>query len=141
MRHFTNVAGVTFPNEDGASRQNVLERCQKGMPCRLEAEPTNKYDPNAIKVMVATAPGKVEQVGYIPRNLAAIIAPSLQGESIMVEIIDITGGFETRNGKASYGMNIAITLPDAPAEDEQANGGPVYDHKSNRGDSCRDHLV
>lgn len=108
MRHFTNVAGVTFEG-----RQGILERCTKDMPCRLEAEPTNKYDPNAIKVMVATGPGTVEQVGYVPKNLAAVIAPRLQGESVMVEILEITGGFEQYGGRrASYGMNIAIELPD-----------------------------
>jgi hypothetical protein len=114
MRHFTKVNGVTFPNEDGTSRQDVLARCTKDTPCRLEPEPTNKYDPHAVKVMVATEPGKVEQVGYVPRNLAAVIAPHLQGESvIMVQIHEITGGFEFFGGeRASYGMNISITLPD-----------------------------
>lgn len=108
MRHFTNVAGVTFEG-----RQGVLERCTRDMPCRLEPEPTNKYDPNAIKVMVATGPGTVEQVGYVPKNLAALIAPRLQGESVMVQIVEITGGFEQSGGRrASYGMNISITLPD-----------------------------
>ncbi len=140
MKHFTKVAGVTFEG-----RQEILERCRRDMPCRLEPEPTNKYDPNAIKVMVATGPGVVEQVGYVPKNLAAVIAPHLQGESVMVEIEEINGGFETPRGDiASLGMRIVITLPDPETEDDPSvlhnqddsmgNGGPVYNHKTDRFD-------
>lgn len=109
MNYVTKVAGVTFEG-----RQEILARVTKNMPCRLEPEPGNPYDSNAVAVKVATEPGKVEHVGYVPKNLAAIIAPHLQGESVMVQILEITGGFETSWGDtAALGMRIAINLPDS----------------------------
>lgn len=130
MQYTTKIAGVTFPNTDGTSRQEIISRITRDMACRLEPEPTNAYDPNAIAVKVATAPGVVEQVGYIPKNLAAVIAPHLQGENLMVTILEITGGFETSYGDtASLGMKVLIDIkeqmppdsgPKAPPEPPQA---------------------
>lgn len=112
MQYVTKVAGVTFEG-----RQEIIQRITKDMPCRLEPEPTNPFDENAIAVKVATAPGVVEHIGYVPKNLAAFVAPHLQGESIMVRIAEITGGFMKWSGElASLGVLIAIDLPDQ-AED------------------------
>lgn len=118
----TKVAGVTYPNADGTSRQDIIARCSRSTPVRLEPEPDNPYDEHAIAVKVATEPGKVEHCGYIPRNLAAIIEPHLQGESLMAKILEVVGGFEFDNGEtASLGLLIQIEVPD-PDDDDQDNG-------------------
>jgi hypothetical protein len=102
----TRVSGVTFEG-----RQNALAVIRTSDPCRIVPEPENKYDVNALAVHVAHD-GKVLHVGYIPRELAAEIAPYLEGESVMVEILEITGGFETRDGDtAPLGMRIRVELP------------------------------
>jgi HIRAN domain len=107
------VAGVTFDN-----RQATIARLRGDEPVRVVPEPTNKFDPNALAVLVAVAPGDVRHVGYVPRELAARIAPFLEGEAVMAEIRQITGGFETwDHGTASLGLLIAVSFPEEVIDD------------------------
>lgn len=120
------VTGVTFDN-----RQSVIALLKGNEPIRLEPEPENKYDPNALAVKVAVkiplhlqshdanqinriADGiEIKHVGYVPKELAAEIAPLLDGESLMVKIKEITGGFELSNGKtALLGLLLTVEMPD-----------------------------
>lgn len=52
--------------------------------CRLEREPTNKHDENAIKVFITDRPfGKTHgdfHVGYIARPTASVIAPVMDAD-------------------------------------------------------------
>lgn len=98
------VAGVTYE-----SRQDIIAKLTGREPARIEPEPTNPYDPNALAVKVALVDGTIAHIGYIPRELAAKIAPLLEGENLMVRILEITGGFETRDGEiAAYGLRLEI---------------------------------
>jgi hypothetical protein len=100
------VAGVSYDN-----RQSILAQLTGKEPCRVVPEPTNPHDPNALAVHVALN-GKVEHCGYVPRALAAEVAPHLEGEAVMVRIQAITGGFEKRDGSiASLGLQIEIDIP------------------------------
>jgi len=102
------VAGVTF---DG--RQEIISQLKGNEPCRISPEPSNKFDPNALAVHVAMADGKVEHVGFVPRDLAAQIAPFLEGEAVMCKLLEIVGGFETHDGEiAALGLRIRIEIPD-----------------------------
>lgn len=100
------VSGVSFEG-----RQALIATLQGNEPCRLEPEPTNPYDPNAIKVVVVTAIGP-RHVGYVPRELAAQLAPRLEEEAYMVTFNRVTGGFKTWDGMtANLGMVLIIQLP------------------------------
>lgn len=100
------VAGVTFEG-----RQEKIARLQGHEPCRIEPEPDNPYDPNALKVMIASAEGP-QHVGYVPRQLAAEIAPHLEGEALMITFNRVTGGFEMWDGSAAnLGLVITIAYP------------------------------
>lgn len=102
------VAGVSYEG-----RQAYLAQLSEDDPVRLVPEPENPHDVNAIAVHVAHA-GKVYHCGYIPRELAADIAPILDGESIDARIQAITGGFHWSDGEqASYGLHLQVRLPDA----------------------------
>lgn len=102
----TKVSGVTFEG-----RQALIAQLSGREPCRLEPEPTNKYDPNAIAVKVAHG-ADIWHIGYIPRGIAAEIAPYLEGESLICQIEEITGGFETSSGDiAALGVRLQIELP------------------------------
>jgi single-stranded-DNA-specific exonuclease len=102
----SKVAGVTYEG-----RQSIIALLRGDEPCRIVPEPTNAYDPNALAVHIATSDG-VKHVGFIPRELAKQIAPLLEGEAVMVRILEITGGFETGDGEiATYGLRIAIDVP------------------------------
>lgn len=101
------VAGVSFD-----SRQQIIEELNGGEAVLLQPEPTNRYDPNAIAVWV-DFDGEPAQVGYLPREFAAFVAPLLEGESILAKVSQITGGFELWDGsRANYGLLIQVELPD-----------------------------
>jgi len=109
----TKVAGVTYEG-----RQAHIARMTMQTPVRIVPEPTNKYDPNALAVHAAIAPGEVLQVGYIPRDLAAILAPKLDGEAVMARVKEITGGFQMEYGPeegeyANLGLLLEVEYPDA----------------------------
>jgi hypothetical protein len=101
------VAGVTFEG-----RQEHISRMTRLTPVRIVPEPENAYDPNALAVHAAID-GEVKHVGFVPRDLAAEIAPKLDGEAVMCEVRDITGGFETSWGEiAAYGLVLRVSLPE-----------------------------
>jgi HIRAN domain len=110
-RLFSKVAGVTYGN-----LQSILATLQGGEPCRIQPEPDNRYDPNALAIYVATADG-VKQVGYIPKELAKQLAPLMDGEALTTYVEEVTGGFEIGDDGdiAAYGLRIAIEIPDKDA--------------------------
>lgn len=57
----TRVAGVTFLNDDGSSRQAALAEISRGDELKLVREPNNPQDKYAVAVF--TAAGK--QIGYV----------------------------------------------------------------------------
>ena len=102
----TRVAGVTYEG-----RQDYLAQLSVNDACRLEPEPTNQYDPNAIAVKVSHN-SEIWHVGYIPKEVAEQIAPHLDGENLMCRIAEITGGFMIDfDRQASYGLRLTIELP------------------------------
>ncbi len=104
------VAGTSF--ED---RQQTLAMMQGTEVARIVPEPDNVFDKNALAVYVAFPPESnmgIKHVGYIPRQLAAEIAPALGGEAMMVSVAEVIGGFETSDGElANYGLRLKIELP------------------------------
>lgn len=65
---FQSVAGETFSNPDGASRQSILKKAKPGQEVYLIAEPTNQYDSNAVAVYLDAGGGDTAQIGYLPRE-------------------------------------------------------------------------
>lgn len=103
----TKVNGVTFDN-----RQKHIRKLAGNEPCMIVPEPENRYDSNALAVMVAFE-GEVLHVGYVPREIAAEIAPHLEGENVVGRLIEITGGFDTGEGNvASLGLRIRVEIPE-----------------------------
>lgn len=123
----TKVAGVTYEG-----RQDHIRQMKGNEPVRIVPEPENPHDPNALAVHVALKIGKVVHVGYIPRDLAAKVAPYLEGESVMARIIEVTGGFTTWGGNtASYGLRLEIEVP---VEDAVYDGRDYADDYTPHGD-------
>ncbi len=104
----TKLAGVTFEG-----RQDVLGRLASGSPLRLERQPENPYDANAIALFDPHG----EQVGFFNRRLAAALAPAIDaGVAYDVEVTEVTGGEDDR----SLGVNVLVSQRDgAAAEDER----------------------
>lgn len=104
------VTGVTF--ED---RQEIIENLTGREVVEIVPEQENKYDKNTLAVYVRypSESGQLpDKVGYVPSELAAKIAPILDGGVMMAKFDEITGGFITHAGeRAVFGMVISLELP------------------------------
>ena len=103
----SKVSGVTFGN-----RQAALKKLDKynaaDVNVTLEREVTNAYDQNAVKVNVHVGSGASYHLGYIPKDLAAVVAPILdKGIELIARFKSVTGGII---GKMNYGALITVEL-------------------------------
>jgi single-stranded-DNA-specific exonuclease len=102
----TKLAGVSFEG-----RQDVVVGLVPGDPLRLVRQPDNGFDPNAIAVLAPAG----EQVGFLNRRLASVLAPILDGGGQWdVTVTDVTGGEDA----GSRGVNVLLARPDAAGEAE-----------------------
>jgi hypothetical protein len=61
---FQQVHGINYKNDDGSSRQAIIGHCCEGEELLLVPEPTNHFDPDAVKVCRKNG----EQLGYWPAD-------------------------------------------------------------------------
>lgn len=109
---YLHVAGESFDNRDGSSRQNIIEsHCKAGMPVCFVQEPDNQYDEFAVGVWITT-PGflgfgtKQRQIGYVNRQWSERICNAIDdGHRLSGTISEIMGG--TRD-KPSLGVVLAV---------------------------------
>ena len=107
----TKVAGVSFKNADGTSRQqHIRKHCAAFMRVILRREPDNRHDKNAVAVWVSAHKFGVfqaeVQIGHLAPELAAEIADHIDhGGTVTAEITEIIG---SRRGDPTIGVNIAI---------------------------------
>jgi hypothetical protein len=70
------AAGLRIAGVAGAARHHAgalaSDAAEPGRPLELRRDPANPHDPNAIAVLAGG-----EQAGWVPRELAAEIAPAL----------------------------------------------------------------
>ena len=99
---FTKLTGVTFEG-----RQEILAQLHVDDPLELRRDNRNAYDSNACAVYSVR---HNEQLGFLNRDLAAVLAPALDEKNhYLIEIGSITGG---QDGK-SYGLNVILHRADA----------------------------
>jgi hypothetical protein len=56
---------------------SVLKDLEEGENLSLVAEPTNKYDPNAIRIEYNKMDGTGVMLGYVPKKISAEVSASL----------------------------------------------------------------
>ena len=98
---FTKIVGVSFENENGSSRQDLITELDS-VPCSLELRRIfdNPHDENAIAVIDP----KGRQLGYLSRNIAEQMAPIIDsGLIVQANAVQVTGGWPLH-----YGVNIQI---------------------------------
>lgn len=77
------IAGTGYHGFDGAAA-----RLARGTALRLAREPDNRFDPNAVEIRDAAG----VKLGYVPRALAAELAPRLdRGEAVAAEVVRFRG--------------------------------------------------
>lgn len=103
------VRGVTFSNDDGSSRQRIIERLSKltkGLYWLiLRRESDNTYDSNAVRVEARKLGNMSAQIGYLPKELAQVLAPEIDsGKEVVVVDFSYSQGW---NG--IYGVKVYYT--------------------------------
>ena len=75
---------------------------------KLKREPHNVHDSNAIAVYAALRDNRVFFVGYLPKAVAAVLAPLMDKDTEpSTKAFRVTGGF---NPYVSYGAALAIAV-------------------------------
>ena len=121
-RYKVHLAGESFANPDGSSRQKELAKLQPGDDLFLTREPNNPHDPNAIRVESERVVG----IGYIEGGAAAVMAKDLDaGEESAAVLVSVGRGksgllgaiVEVRTGASIGGgpERLAYTAPDETA--------------------------
>jgi hypothetical protein len=75
-----NVAGVTYKNrpKDKLTRLEMISRyCSYPSTFKLEREPDNKFDSNAIKVKQVFKSGNSITIGYVPNRSGKKLADEI----------------------------------------------------------------
>lgn len=98
----TKLVGVSFKNEDGSDRQELIKQLKSGDDITIEPEPDNKYDSNSH---IIKHNDKI--LGHIKRELAKeLVEKKQKGEKIIcIKDWNITG-----QEKHNIGLNILIEL-------------------------------
>ena len=106
------VAGVSFKNPDGSSRQRYIRAyCAASVPLILRREPNNPRDKNTVSVWVSVRRFLVfsaeVQIGHLSADLAAEIAKHIDhGGTVTGQITEVTGG---RRDTSDVDVNIVLT--------------------------------
>lgn len=77
-----------------------------GDPLTLQHEPTNPWDPNAVKVF-----WKEQWIGYIPKDMAALIAAEVPEAATGLEAV--VTGMTTTSRRDAFRLQISIPIPKA----------------------------
>lgn len=94
------VVGWQYRNGDGQLRQKIIPKLKKGLPVWLRREPENEWDRNAVAVYAS-----IGQVGYVPRDVATVLAKVLDGgASVDAEILQV----ERKKGEKAWVATISI---------------------------------
>ena len=96
----TKVVGVTFGNDDGTSRQEIIKSCKSGDDIILKPVPTTEF-PDAIGVFKKDG----KQLGHINADLAAELKERYPNNPMSVSVANITGG-----GGKNFGCNLHIVI-------------------------------
>ena len=93
-------------------RQSALEKLAGVNPAdisvKLKREPRNTHDSNAVAVYAALRDNRVFFIGYLPKAVAAVLAPLMDKDSEpSTKAFRVTGGF---NPYVSYGAALAIAV-------------------------------
>lgn len=93
-------------------RQDALEKLAGVNPAdisvKLKREPHNAHDSNAVAVYAALRDNRVFFIGYLPKAVAAVLAPLIDKQAEpSTKAFRVTGGF---NPYVNYGAALAITV-------------------------------
>ncbi|MBV6647002.1 MAG: HIRAN domain-containing protein [Cyclobacteriaceae bacterium] len=97
----TKVVGVSKQNADGSERQDIIKgSVEEDDKIVLEPEPSNIYDPNAVKVL--TQEGK--QIGYLNQDHALQVSKAIDND------VKVHCKVSWKSGEKYVGVGLRIEL-------------------------------
>ncbi len=103
------IAGVKF--RPGA--HEYILGLEEGTMFNLETEPTNQFDPNAVKIIHEDEFGEEAFIGYVPKNFSAEISAVLEIEPLLCIL--------KTKGEKSYQHEVVVKSledSDLPSDEE-----------------------
>jgi hypothetical protein len=90
------VAGVTYRNDDGRERQDIIRYAGLAQfdAIHLERDHEQATDDNTVRVLV-TVGHEMLQIGHLPRETASIVAPQIDHGCKWRGVITRAAGFPT----------------------------------------------
>ncbi len=95
----TKVAGVTKGSRQKALRRIAEAYKPEDVTVRLERDKANLHDNNAVKVIISVRGSADYNLGFIPRNLAYVVA------ALLDKGIQLTAAFKEVKGHYTEYMN------------------------------------
>jgi len=109
------VVGSFGERQKALAKLYQAQQHRESLFYHVEREPGNEHDANAIKVLVAGRDQPPVHIGYIPRELAAELAPQMDAGAP----VEITRIRITRDWSRGYPVNeVKLTLA-APEPDRR----------------------
>ena len=101
----TKVSGVTYGNRQKAL-EHLTQYAPEAVSIRLERERDNEHDRNAVAVWAAVEGKGSYHMGYLPRVLAAFVAPLMDaGKAVGALFKEVRGGYEPY---MNYGLRVEV---------------------------------
>ncbi len=100
----TKIAGVTKGNRQAALHRIATKYEPKDVSVKLVREGSNIYDNNAVRVDISVKGTSAYALGYIPHNLAYVVA------ALLDKSIDIRAVFVEVRGKYARYMNYGALI-------------------------------
>jgi hypothetical protein len=99
----TKLVGVSFPNDDGIKRQDLIKALKEGEKLTIVHEPMNKFDANCHAVL--------NENGQVLGNISKELAMDLMAKKgHMEKILGISDWKVTGLDQNTLGLNIQILL-------------------------------
>ena len=98
----TKIVGVSFNNEDGSNRQELIKQLNEGDILTIKHEPENKYDSNSH---IIKHNDKI--IGHLKKELAESIVKKVKSGE---KILKISDWKKTGQEKHTLGVNIVIEM-------------------------------
>lgn len=103
----TRVAGVTYERRQEAI-EHLAHYSAEEITITLKREPENRYDRNAIAVVAAVMGKGRYCMGYLPRGLAAFVAPIMdKGQAVQSYFKGVRGYY---GANMNYGLAIGLKI-------------------------------
>jgi hypothetical protein len=101
------VVGESFQRDHLVAllkKHGVLRDGRFPTPAILELEPTNDFDPTAVKVMVEGM-----QVGYIPKHLSGDVTKALRDQGVKEYTVDAVLGWDSDSPMPLIGVKLDMS--------------------------------